>query len=108
MGSELTVYSRKLKIVDYGDDFTKSKLVAAMEKTIAKVPIGALAPAMTAVYSNGLRINKMKTVAGPGGKEVAMEVVWFCVGTELQRRAAAAVGWRASVSGEPAGHRRKE
>jgi len=40
--------------------------------------------------------------------EVAMEVVWFCVGTELQRRAAAAVGWRASVSGEPAGHRRKE
>ena len=75
MGSELTVYSRKLKIVDYGDDFTKSKLVAAMEKTIAKVPIGALAPAMTAVYSNGLRINKMKTVAGPGGKEVAMEVV---------------------------------
>ena len=75
VGSELTVYSRKLKIVDYGDEFTKSKLIDAMEKTVAKVPIGALAPAMTAIYSNGLRINKMKTVSGAGGKEVVMEVV---------------------------------
>ena len=42
IGSELTVYSRKLKITAYGDEFTKGKLEAATERTVATVPMDAL------------------------------------------------------------------
>ena len=75
IGSELTVYSRKLKITAYGDEFTKGKLEAATERTVATVPMDALPATMTAVTSNGLRINNMKTVPGDSGKAVAIEVV---------------------------------
>lgn len=38
LGSTITVYGRQLKLVDYGDDFTRNSLASNSERTIAVVP----------------------------------------------------------------------
>ena len=37
LGSIITVHSRQLKLVDYGDIFTKNKFEAASERTFAMI-----------------------------------------------------------------------
>lgn len=37
LGSIITVHSRQLKLVDYGDLFTKKKFEAASERTFAMI-----------------------------------------------------------------------
>jgi hypothetical protein len=75
IGAEVTVYSKKCKVVAYADAFTEAKLKARSEKTVVQAPIGNLAAATAALAGAGLRINQLKTIAREGTKTVVMEVV---------------------------------
>ena len=62
LGSIITVHSRQLKIVDYGDTFTKDKFEAvagtfAMVKLDCYTQTGKI---IDAIYKNGFTISKLK------------------------------------------------
>jgi len=79
VGSELSVFSRQLKIVDYADPFTKDKVGAMQEKTLAVLSGEAFArvgDVVAALNAADIKINRFKTVAGGGGaKAMVMELV---------------------------------
>jgi len=63
LGSIITVHSRQLKIVDYGDIFTKDKFEAAAGRTFAMVKPDCYTQTgkiIDAIYANGFIISKLK------------------------------------------------
>ena len=63
IGSIVTVYYRQLKIVDYGDVFTRSKFNFSQEKTFAMIKpdiYTQTGKVIDAIYANGFNITKLK------------------------------------------------
>jgi len=63
LGSIITVHSRQLKLVDYGDTFTKDKFEAIAGRTFAMVKPDCYIQTgkiIDAIYRNGFTISKLK------------------------------------------------
>lgn len=63
LGSIVTVFSRQLKLVDYGDIFTKNKFESAAGRTFAMVKPDCYTQTgkiIDAIYQNGFTISKLK------------------------------------------------
>eukprot|EP00741_Cyanophora_paradoxa_P015084 tig00020848_g14555.t1 len=63
LGSTITVYSRQLKIVEYGDEFTKKKLENRRERTLAMIKPDAVQHAgkiLDAIFAAGLKVANLK------------------------------------------------
>ncbi|GFR88148.1 nucleoside diphosphate kinase [Elysia marginata] len=63
IGASINVLGRQLKIVDFGDDFTKRKLVNKLEKTLGYIKPDAcdkLGDVVEAISERGLLIAKMR------------------------------------------------
>ncbi|KAK9810340.1 hypothetical protein WJX72_009041 [[Myrmecia] bisecta] len=63
LGNTITVYARQLKIVDYADDYTRSKLSSRQERTLAMVKPDAvqhLGKVVEAISHAGFVISNMK------------------------------------------------
>ncbi|KAL6754216.1 nucleoside diphosphate kinase [Haematococcus lacustris] len=63
VGSTVTVYSRQLKIIDFGDEFTRSRMEAKSERTLAMVKPDAfkhLGKILNAITSSGFHINNLR------------------------------------------------
>eukprot|EP00199_Chlamydomonas_sp_CCMP681_P001950 CAMPEP_0119109454 /NCGR_PEP_ID=MMETSP1180-20130426/17919_1 /TAXON_ID=3052 ORGANISM="Chlamydomonas cf sp, Strain CCMP681" /NCGR_SAMPLE_ID=MMETSP1180 /ASSEMBLY_ACC=CAM_ASM_000741 /LENGTH=379 /DNA_ID=CAMNT_0007095211 /DNA_START=57 /DNA_END=1196 /DNA_ORIENTATION=+ len=63
VGSSVTIYSRQLKIIDYGDEYTRKRLAARSERTLAMVKPDAfrhLGKILNAVYSSGFQVNQLR------------------------------------------------
>jgi len=65
IGAQVSVYSRLLKVLDYGDRFTRSKLAVEKGRTIAVVkPAGysSWGRVLTAIARNGFKLGRVKSV----------------------------------------------
>ena len=65
IGSTVTILSRQLKIVDFGDQFTRSKLQSTKESTLAIIKpdcIDRLVDILDVISSNNFTINKMRKI----------------------------------------------
>mmetsp|Transcript_21889 Transcript_21889/g.33980 ORF Transcript_21889/g.33980 Transcript_21889/m.33980 type:complete len:249 (-) Transcript_21889:387-1133(-) len=63
LGSIITIYSRQLKLADYGDLFTRAKFEAASERTFAMIKPDCYTQTgqiIDAIYKNGFTISKLK------------------------------------------------
>eukprot|EP00192_Tetraselmis_astigmatica_P010881 CAMPEP_0117657936 /NCGR_PEP_ID=MMETSP0804-20121206/5595_1 /TAXON_ID=1074897 /ORGANISM="Tetraselmis astigmatica, Strain CCMP880" /LENGTH=364 /DNA_ID=CAMNT_0005464421 /DNA_START=241 /DNA_END=1331 /DNA_ORIENTATION=+ len=63
VGGLITVFSRQLKILEFGDDYTKRSLTSKTQKTLAMIKPDAyqhLGKIIDAITRAGFRINKMK------------------------------------------------
>ena len=63
IGSIITVYSRQLKVVDYGDVATRKKFESVRQRTFAMIKPDAYAnmgKIIDAIYQNGFKISKLK------------------------------------------------
>ena len=63
LGSIVTVFSRQLRLVDYGDIFTKNKFEAAASRTFAMVKPDSYTQTgkiIDAIYQSGFTISKLK------------------------------------------------
>ena len=63
LGSIITVRSRQLRLVDYGDIFTKNKFESAASRTFAMVKPDCYTQTgqiIDAIYQNGFTISKLK------------------------------------------------
>jgi nucleoside-diphosphate kinase len=63
LGSIITVFSRQLKLVDYGDIFTKNKFESLAGRTFAMVKPDCYTQTgkvIDAIYQNGFTISKLK------------------------------------------------
>ena len=63
LGSIITIYSRQLKLADYGDIFTKTKFESASERTFAMIKPDCYTQTgqvIDAIYKNGFTISKLK------------------------------------------------
>ncbi|KAG1680831.1 hypothetical protein FOA52_008164 [Chlamydomonas sp. UWO 241] len=63
VGATVTIYSRLLKITDYGDEFTRSQIAPQSESTLAMVKPDAyahLGKILNAVSDSRLRVNKLR------------------------------------------------
>ena len=59
IGSMVTVYSRQLKIVEYGDEYTRSRMEPKSERTLALIKPEALqhlGKILNAVYMSGFHV----------------------------------------------------
>lgn len=65
VGNTITIHSRTMKIVEYGDAFTSRALSNNQQKTIAVLTIGhlkKLGQTIDSIYKCGLKISKMRQV----------------------------------------------
>jgi len=65
IGSKVSIYSRQLTFVDFGDNFTQSKLISKKEKTLALIKPDAVKKIGTIINSlreNDIQVCKMKMV----------------------------------------------
>ena len=63
IGSIITVYARQLKLVEYGDLFTRQKFESHRQKTFAMIKPDAYTNTgkiIDAIYQNGFVISKLK------------------------------------------------
>lgn len=63
IGSTVTVFGRQIKLVEYGDDFTRGKLESKSEKTLAMVKPDAfkhLGKIIDAISQSGFHISKLR------------------------------------------------
>jgi len=63
IGATVTVYSRQLKILDYGDEFTRSKLEIHKTRSIVIIKssaLGRLGSILDSISSNGLTLSNLK------------------------------------------------
>jgi len=63
LGASVNVFGRQLKIVDYGDDFTKKNLSNQLEKTLGLIKpdtISRMGEIIDAIDKHGLIISKMR------------------------------------------------
>ncbi|MEW5319871.1 MAG: hypothetical protein WDW38_010990 [Sanguina aurantia] len=63
MGSTVVVFSRQLKIIDYGDEYTRRQLESSSERTLAMVKPDAfknLGKIMNAISQSGFIISKLR------------------------------------------------
>ena len=63
IGSVITVYSRQLKITDYGDVATRKKFEGVRQRTFAMIKPDAYAnigKIIDAIYISGFKISKLK------------------------------------------------
>ena len=63
LGSIITVFSRQLRLVDYGDLFTKNKFESAAGRTFAMIKPDCYTQTgkiIDAIYQNGFTISKLK------------------------------------------------
>jgi nucleoside-diphosphate kinase len=63
IGSIVTVYYRQLKLVDYGDVFTRSKFDQTSQKSFAMIKpdiYTQTGKVIDAIYANGFNITKLK------------------------------------------------
>eukprot|EP00743_Colponemidia_sp_Colp-15_P000870 GILK01000961.1.p1 GENE.GILK01000961.1~~GILK01000961.1.p1 ORF type:complete len:388 (+),score=68.51 GILK01000961.1:48-1166(+) len=65
IGAQITVYARKLELVDYADVFTRNKLETKRAKTFAMIKPDAyqhIGKILDAIYKNGFVVGKLKMV----------------------------------------------
>ena len=63
IGSIITIYSRQLKIIDYGDVATRRKFEVLRQRTFAMIKPDAytsIGKIIDAIYANGFKIAKCK------------------------------------------------
>lgn len=63
IGSVVTVYARQLTVVDYADEFTRKRLEASKETTLAMIKpdaIGNMGEILTAIQEAGFIVNKLR------------------------------------------------
>ncbi|KAI8743628.1 nucleoside diphosphate kinase 7 [Biomphalaria glabrata] len=63
IGASINVLGRQLKIVDFGDEFTKRKLMSKLERTLGYVKpnsLDKLGEIIHAIYDRGLLISKLR------------------------------------------------
>jgi len=63
IGGTVTVYSRQLKLIEYGDDFTRAQIERKAESTLAMVKPDAfkhLGKILNAISDAGLRVNNLR------------------------------------------------
>lgn len=63
LGSIVTVFARQLKLVDYGDTFTRQKFAESKETTFALIKPDVYVSTgkiIDAIYQNGFIISKLK------------------------------------------------
>ncbi|KAH9512371.1 Nucleoside diphosphate kinase 7 [Bulinus truncatus] len=63
IGASINVLGRQLKIVDFGDEFTKRKLMSKLERTLGYIKpnsIDKLGEIIHAIYDRGLLISKLR------------------------------------------------
>ncbi len=63
IGSVITVYSRQLKLVEYGDLFTRQKFESKRQRTFAMIKPDAYnntGKIIDAIYQSGFMISKLK------------------------------------------------
>lgn len=63
IGSIINIYSRQLKLVEYGDVFTRRKFEASSEKTFAMIKpdcYTSTGKIINEIYRNGFTISKLK------------------------------------------------
>lgn len=63
LGAVLNIYSRQLKIVDYGDEYTRSKVEGRSERTLAMIKPDAvkhLGKILHAIYQSGFIISNLR------------------------------------------------
>mmetsp|Transcript_21800 Transcript_21800/g.52094 ORF Transcript_21800/g.52094 Transcript_21800/m.52094 type:complete len:375 (-) Transcript_21800:558-1682(-) len=63
VGNVVTIFSRQLKIIEYGDEYTKKSLSSKTEKTLALVKPDAyqyIGKIIQAIFKNGFQISKMR------------------------------------------------
>lgn len=64
LGASINVLGRQLKIVDFGDDFTKRSLSNQLERTLAMIKpdcLDKMGDIIDTIYARGLLISKMRT-----------------------------------------------
>lgn len=63
IGSIITVYARQLKLVEYGDLFTRQKFESKRQRTFAMIKPDAYASTgkiLDAIYQSGFVVSKLK------------------------------------------------
>ncbi|XP_059158360.1 nucleoside diphosphate kinase 7-like isoform X2 [Physella acuta] len=63
IGASINVLGRQLTIVDFGDEFTKRKLMSKLERTLGYIKPDAverMGEVISAIYDRGLAISKMR------------------------------------------------
>uniref|UniRef100_A0A0B7AGW0 Nucleoside diphosphate kinase n=1 Tax=Arion vulgaris TaxID=1028688 RepID=A0A0B7AGW0_9EUPU len=63
IGASVNVLGRQLKIVDYGDDFTKRKLMSKLERTLGFINpdcLDKMGDIIDTIYDSGLNISKLR------------------------------------------------
>ena len=63
IGSIINVYSRQLKLVEYGDIFTRRKFEASSEKTFAMIKpdcYTSTGKIIDQIYKSGFKLSKLK------------------------------------------------
>ena len=63
IGSIINIHSRQLKLVEYGDTFTRQQFEAKSEKTFAMIKpdcYTSTGKIIDAIYRNGFTISKLK------------------------------------------------
>lgn len=65
IGSKVSIYSRQLTFVDFGDNFTEGKLISKKEKTLALIKpdaVSKLGTILNSLRENDIQVCKMKMV----------------------------------------------